>query len=143
MSPSVASPERLDASPRSITIPPLNPQINWYGGWSLILLAFLTGAGIGLFFHRDEFWGGYSSWRRRMTRLGHIAMAALGLMNVVYSLAPASSLLAGAALLAGAVAMPSVCFLSAWKKPFRSLFFLPVSMLVVAILIIIVTGRQP
>jgi hypothetical protein len=124
------------------TIPPVNPQINWYGGWSLVLLAFLTGAGIGLFFHQEEFWGGYSSWRRRMTRLGHIAMAALGLMNVVYSIAPAASALAGAALLGGAIAMPGVCFLSAWKKPFRFLFFLPVSMLVVAILIIIVTGRQ-
>ena len=107
-----------------------------------MLCAFLTGAGIGLFFHRDEFWGGYSSWRRRMTRLGHIAMAALGLMNVVYSLAPASGALAGIVLLAGSVAMPTICFLSAWKKPFRLLFFLPVMMLVCAILIIIVTGRQ-
>ena len=121
----------------------MDPRINWYGGWSLVLVAFLTGAGIGLFFHRDEFWGGYDSWRRRMARLGHIAMAALGLMNVVYSLAPASSAAAGMALLAGAVAMPGVCFLSAWKKSFRHLFFIPVTMLVVAILSIIVTGRQP
>jgi hypothetical protein len=121
----------------------MTAQLNWYGGWSLVLLAFLTGAVIGLFFHRDDFWGGYSSWRRRITRLGHIAMAALGLMNVVYSLAPAASPAAGVALLGGAIAMPTVCFLCAWKKSFRLLFFIPVAMLVFAIVMILASGRQP
>jgi hypothetical protein len=50
--------------------------MNWYGGWALILAAFAAGAGIGLLFHREDFWGGYASWRRRLARLGHIALAA-------------------------------------------------------------------
>jgi hypothetical protein len=118
-------------------------QINWYGGWSLLLLAFVSGAGIGLFFHRDEFWGGYDSWRRRLARLGHIAMAALGILNVVYSLAPRPNPIAGDFLLAGAFAMPTVCFLSAWKKPLRHLFAIPVALLSLAVVLILFSGRQP
>ena len=49
--------------------------LNWYAGWILILTAFLTGAGLGLSFHREDFWGGYASFRRRLVRLGHIALA--------------------------------------------------------------------
>jgi len=118
-------------------------QVNWYGGWGLILGAFAVGAGIGLFFHRDEFWGGYASWRRRLSRLGHIAMAALGIVNVIYSLAPAPSPVAGAVLLSGALTMPSVCFLSAWKKRLRHLFFIPVVLLVLAVILILVSGSHP
>jgi len=117
--------------------------MNWYGGWALILAAFAAGAGIGLFFHREDFWGGYASWRRRLARLGHIALAALGMVNVVYSLSPAGTRLAGSLLLAGAVAMPAVCFLSAWKKGFRQLFFIPVSLLGLAVVLILYFGVQP
>jgi hypothetical protein len=118
-------------------------QLNWYGGWTLVLLAFVAGAMLGLFFHRDDFWGGYASWRRRMARLGHIALAALGIMNAVYALAPVRGNTAGAALLAGAIAMPAVCFLSAWKKPLRHLFFIPVTLLGLAVVLILVLGRKP
>lgn len=111
---------------------------NWYAGWSLILSAFVTGAVIGLFFHQPDFLGGYTSFRRRIIRLGHIAQAALGLMNVVYGLSPwpaesaweASA--ASVAFIVGGVSMPAVCFLSGWKEPFRHLFFIPVSALIVA-----------
>ena len=57
--------------------------LNWYAGWILVMAAFITGAAIGLRFHREDFWGGYASFRRRIVRLGHIALAALGMMNVV------------------------------------------------------------
>ena len=52
--------------------------LNWTAGWGLILAAFLVGAVIGLRTHRDEFLGGYASFRRRMVRLGHIALACWG-----------------------------------------------------------------
>ena len=109
----------------------------------MILLAFAIGAGIGLFFHREDFWGGYNSWRRRLARLGHIAMAALGMLNIIYSLAPATSAAAGNVLLAGALAMPTVCFLCAWRKPLRHLFFIPVTLLSLAIILVLFSGRQP
>ena len=118
-------------------------QINWFGGWGLVLLAFVTGAGIGLFFHHDNFLGGYTSWSRRMLRLGHIAMAALGILNVVYSLAPIAGPAAGLTLLAGAIAMPALCFASAWKQPLRVFFFIPVSLLAIAVILILTSGAHP
>lgn len=111
---------------------------NFVAGWWLILAAFVTGAAIGLGFHREEFLGGYGSFRRRLTRLGHIALAALGGLNVVYGLAPIPvSALPGRLLLAGAIAMPLVCFLSAWKEPFRHLFFVPVVLLLSAVSLVL------
>ena len=113
-------------------------HFNWYFGWALILSAFITGALIGLFFHREDFWGGYTSFRRRIVRLGHISQAALGLMNVVYGLSPwpdEARWEAGAASICfavGGVSMPLVCFLSGWRKPLRHLFFIPVTALILA-----------
>ena len=113
--------------------------LNWYAGWCLLLAAFTTGALVGLGFHRAEFLGGYGSFRRRLVRLGHIALAALGMLNLIYALSPWPSPsrwqaeAASACFLAGGVAMPLVCFLSAWKEPFRHLFFLPVVALVLAV----------
>ena len=111
---------------------------NFIAGWWLILAAFITGAAIGLGFHRENFLGGYGSFRRRLTRLGHIALAALGGLNVLYGLAPVPvSTIPGWLLLAGAIAMPLVCFLSAWKEPFRHLFFVPVVLLLSGVILII------
>lgn len=113
--------------------------INWYGGWCLVLAAFVSGAALGLFFHDDNFWGGYDSFRRRIVRLGHIALAALGMMNVLYSLSPwpsPASWHAGAAsygFLVGGITMPVVCFLCGWRKGFRHWFAIPVVALVSAV----------
>jgi len=52
------------------------------------------------------------------------------------------ALLPGMLLVAGAVAMPLVCFLSAWRTPFRKLFFVPVVLLVAAV-VLIVCGWLP
>ena len=109
----------------------------------MILAAFVSGAVIGLGFHREEFLGGYGSFRRRLLRLGHIALAALGLLNVVYGLCPIflgadfKSTLPGLLLICGAVAMPAVCLLSAWRKPFRHLFFIPVLLLMTPVVLIL------
>lgn len=111
---------------------------NWYAGWLLLLVAFLTGAGLGLYFHEEAFWGGYASFRRRLVRLGHIALAALGLVNLLYALSPWpnssawQSTPASASWIIGAIFMPVACFLTAWKKNFRHLFAIPVLALVLA-----------
>jgi hypothetical protein len=113
--------------------------LNWYFGWGLILSAFVTGALLGLFFHCDDFWGGYSSYRRRIVRLGHIAQAALGMMNVLYGLSPrpadstSEAWWASVCFVVGGVSMPLVCFLSGWWKPLRHLFFIPVTALILAV----------
>jgi len=119
--------------------------LNWYAGWTLILAAFLTGAGIGLFFHREDFWGGYTSFRRRLVRLGHIAFAALGALNVLFSIATpdeasASIHVASVLLLIGAISMSTICFLTAWRESFRRLFFIPATSLMLAVVLVLVGG---
>jgi hypothetical protein len=114
--------------------------MNWYFGWGLILTAFLTGALLGLFFYREDFLGGYASFPRRMLRLGHIAMAALGMLNILYSLSPLASepalqtRIAGVGFILGGVTMPAVCFLTAWRVGFRHWFVVPVSALILAVI---------
>jgi hypothetical protein len=107
--------------------------MNWYTGWCLILAGFASGAALGLFFHRESFLGGYGSFRRRMLRLGHIACAALGMLNLIVGLSAQPSPL----LVAGGVMMPAVCFLTAWKEKCRHLFLIPVVTLVAAVVMTI------
>lgn len=112
----------------------------------MVLGAFATGAVLGLFFHRDDFLGGYPSFPRRLLRLGHVALAALGMMNVLFSLSPwprpgawtASA--ASACFLIGGVTMPALCFLTAWRRPFRHLFAIPVIALVSAVVFTFIGG---
>jgi hypothetical protein len=122
-------------------------MINWYVGWSLLLTAFVTGAAGGLYFHREDFLGGYTSFRRRIMRLGHIALAALGMINILFSLAPPASetsthaLVASAGFIVGGVTMPAVCFLTSWRIGFRYLFFIPVGSLLIAVVVTLWIGR--
>src|SRR5262245_18320005 len=113
-------------------------MINWYVGWGMILTAFLTGSALGLFFYPESFLGGYASFRTRILRLGHIALAALGMINILYglsSMAGEHSLrarIASLGFIIGGLSMPAVCFLASWRAGFRHLFFIPVSALVIA-----------
>ena len=107
-------------------------------GWLWIAAGMASGAVIGLFFHRDDWLGGYDSFRRRLVRLGHIAFIGLGLINILFAMSlPRASLTAGEthvasmAMILGAISMPTVCFLAAWRKPLRHLFAVPVTALLV------------
>ena len=107
--------------------------------WIGVLAGMLTGAALGLSFHGEGWLGGYGSWRRRLLRLGHISLFGIALLNLAFahtarmegwSEAPPPGVGAASALwLAGAVLMPSVCALAAWRKPLRHLFALPVASL--------------
>jgi hypothetical protein len=104
-------------------------------GWIGMLLGVVSGAIIGLFFHKEEWMGGYSSFRRRLTRLGHIAFFGLGFVTLFYAftihahpIADGAARLASILFIAGLCTMSPCCFLTAWKKvPFRHFFFIPVS----------------
>jgi hypothetical protein len=118
-------------------------SLNWYAGWALVLAGFAAGAVVGLGFHREDFLGGYTSFRRRIIRLGHIALVALGVLNLCFAtLAPASSTSPVASILfvIGGIAMPTVCFLSGWKPVFRHLFFIPVLSLMGAVILVLIGG---
>lgn len=104
-------------------------SLNLLAGWCGFLGGALSGAVIGLFFHRPDWLGGYGSFSRRMLRLGHIACFGLGLINLLFALTVATPSRWGNAasmlLLVGMVTMPLNCFATAWKERFRLLFFIP------------------
>jgi hypothetical protein len=122
--------------------------VNFFAGWSMVLMAFITGAGIGLFFHRPEFWGGYASFRRRIVRLGHIALAALGMMNVLFALCPwpaAGTWIGQGAswcFIVGGASMPAVCFLCGWDERMRAWFAVPVVALILAVVLTLCGGAR-
>ena len=113
----------------------INIQVAWVG----FLLGCLAGAIPGLFFHNSDWLGGYASWQRRMIRLAHIAFFGIGFINLLFALTlrtlgldagfQSTSIL----LIVGAVTMPAVCYLSAWKPAFRNLFFIPAMSVTVGI----------
>ena len=114
----------------------------------------LAGAAQGLFFHRAEWLGGYESWRRRLMRLGHVSFFGLAFVNLAFAVTlrsvgvadaatlPSSLAWSSTLLIVGAVSMPLVCYLSAWRQAFRHLFFVPVGSLLVGVLLPIVWRLQ-
>ena len=118
--------------------------MNLLAGWIGVLGGVSSGAIIGLFFHRETWVGGYGSFARRMIRLGHISFFGIGFLNFALALTfkavplPAGhAQLAAYAMVAGAITMPLLCFLTAWRKPFRHLFFIPVVSVLVSALAVV------
>ena len=117
-----------------------------HAAWIGIFMGFIAGAALGLFFHKDNWMGGYSSWSRRMARLGHISFFGIALINLAYALSLSvpgfriESWYPSILLIGGAVTMPLVCFLSAYRKVFRHLFFIPVLCLMTGTLFILTQG---
>ena len=116
-------------------------ESNLLAGWAGMLCGAVSGALIGLFFHDDRWMGGYGSFRRRLTRLGHISFFGLGFLNLLFGLSlkavPLPLLHAQVAsfgFILGAVTMPLCCFLAAWRPQLRHLFPIPVICIVVGIL---------
>lgn len=111
-------------------------SLSLQAGWLGMLGGIVSGALIGLAFHRPGWLGGYDAFPRRMVRLGHISFFGLGLLQLCYGFtlavrvppeAGADRILAGClALVVAQVTMPLCCFLTAWKPAFRHGFPLPV-----------------
>src|SRR5947207_1452633 len=108
-------------------------ELNIYAAWFGILFGLLSGVAMGLFFHKEQWLGGYNSWPRRLLRLGHISFFGIALLNfafvasAVYLRLPADRLHLPSLLFVGAqITMPAVCFAAAFHKSCRHLFFIPV-----------------
>ncbi|MBO6514024.1 MAG: hypothetical protein JJ974_08675 [Phycisphaerales bacterium] len=111
-------------------------MLNLAFGWIWITMGFLSGAALGLGFHKEQFMGGYDSWARRLARLGHIAFFGTGFLNLLVAFSahalPESS--SASALwnvmswlfIIGAVSMPICCFIAAKSKKAKSIFVVPV-----------------
>lgn len=114
-------------------------QNNLIAAWLAILIGFAAGAFAGLFFHKEDWLGGYGTWPRRMMRLGHISFFGLAFVNLAFAAtvkayalgqqAPQLIAFASTLFLTGLIAMPTVCYGSAVRKVLRFLFFIPVGSL--------------
>lgn len=119
----------------------MGPDINVLAAWIGFLAGMVSGVIPGLMFRGEKWMGGYTSWERRLTRLGHISFFGLGFINLAFGLTMRSmgiteglywpSLL----FIVGAISMPTVCYLCAWKPVIRHLFFIPVLSLIIATII--------
>jgi hypothetical protein len=112
-------------------------HINLVMAWIWILLGFLSGSVLGLFFAREDWLGGYASFKRRLYRLAHISFFGLGLANLAFF--ATTQLLGSAApgleaaswlFVAGAVTMPICCVIMAHFPKALLLFGVPVLSLV-------------
>jgi hypothetical protein len=119
--------------------------LNMYCGWICIMAGVLSGALIGLFFHDEDWMGGYPSYRRRLIRLGHISFFGMGLLNALFGLSvepmhlgQMGCLVAGWSFVVAAITMPVCCFLSAWRKSLRHFFPIPVAASFIAILSVLI-----
>lgn len=117
-------------------------MLNLVFGWILITAGFLSGAILGMGFHKENFMGGYGSWERRLARLGHIAFFGTGMLNVllgvtllsldpVYATDQITSAIVEALFIIGGFGMPICCFVAARFKRFRHAFVVPALSLVI------------
>ena len=112
------------------------PMLNLWLGWIWILAGFIAGAVIGLFFHRDDWLGGYNAFPRRLVRLGHIAFFGTAIINLLFAFTVgvfglgAGVRAASWAFAGGAFAMPLCCFYVAARPRAHMLFSVPVLLLI-------------
>ena len=124
------------------------PAVNMTVGWFAMLGGALSGGTVGLFFHKENWLGGYYSFRRRLVRLGHIAFFGLGFLNILFALsanrlsalAAAEGALEAASVcfLIGVVTMPLCCFLAAWRPGMKFLFPVPVMSVVSGVVVVLI-----
>jgi len=112
-----------------------NPNLTL--AWLWILLGFVTGMVLGLFFARENWLGGYGSFKRRMYRLAHISFFGLGAVNLLFwltaqhfPLAGSSANFASGAFMIGAITMPVCCVLTAHFEKAHLIFAVPVVSLI-------------
>lgn len=114
-------------------------QLNLLFAWLWILLGFVSGMILGMFFHRENWLGGYGSFRRRMYRLGHISFFGLGAVNLLFWLTLHHSSMCGPwatvaswAFILGGVTMPVCCVVMAHFPKTYLAFAVPVLSLMTA-----------
>ena len=107
-------------------------------GWIWIVAGFISGALLGLGFQHENWLGGYSGFRRRLLRLGHISFFGTGLLNMIFFFTATLVLghhtlrAASISFLIGAAAMPACCLAAAIRPALKPLFAIPVISLLVA-----------
>lgn len=126
--------------------------LNLVFAWLWILLGFVSGMVLGLFFHGENWLGGYGSFKRRMYRLGHISFFGLGTVNLLFWLTlqknyPSGPLadVASWAFVIGGITMPLCCAVMAHFPKTHLIFTVPVVCLIAGgalTLILVCTGEN-
>lgn len=113
-------------------------------GWVSVLAGIALGVYMGGKFRDEEWLGGYGSFRRRMVRLAHVALAAIGILNIQFAqslprlqLSTGLKTVASAALIAAAVLMPACCLWVARGSRRFEIFAAPVGCLAAGLILII------
>jgi len=114
-------------------------QLNLILAWLWIFLGVVFGFILGNFFHREDWLGGYASFKRRLYRLAHISMFGLAILNLLFYLTVKGwtpfgmdLVIASWGFLVGAVSMPLCCLAMAHRPKLRALFLIPVLSLAVS-----------
>ena len=126
-------------------------HMNLLLAWIWILLGFLSGMLLGMFFHGEKWLGGYASLKRRMYRLGHISFFGLGMVNFIFAMTLQSGSFAGQqavvaswAFILGALTMPLCCVIMAHFPKAHLIFAVPVvSLIVGGVLTLVLLGEEP
>jgi hypothetical protein len=112
-------------------------HLNLVIAWLWLLLGFVAGMVLGMFFHGENWLGGYGSFKRRMYRLGHISFFGLGAVNLLFCLTVQNFSLAGQlvsvaswAFIVGAITMPVCCVVMAHFPKAHLIFAVPVVSLI-------------
>lgn len=111
-------------------------KLNLIAAWLGILLGFASGMLLGLFFNRENWMGGYTSFKRRLYRLAHISFFGLAAVNLFFyftalrlpAIGPGIAI-ASWSLILGAISMPICCLLMAHFPRTHLLFSIPVASL--------------
>jgi hypothetical protein len=126
-------------------------QLNLSLAWLWILLGFVSGMVLGLFFHREGWLGGYASFKRRMYRLAHISFFGLGAVNLLFWLTLKHNAFAGVSVnvasggfILGAITMPLCCLIMAHVPKLHLIFAVPViSLLLGGVLMVAMLFHPP
>lgn len=108
-------------------------MMNELFGWIFVLGGLVMGLVMGLKFQREDWLGGYSAFPRRMVRLAHVALVALGMLNIQYAqsatrlhLSPRLESVASLAFIAAALLMPACCLWMAARRRHFEIFAAPI-----------------
>ena len=109
-------------------------------GWACILASVAMGLWMGIRFQQESWLGGYGTLPRRMVRLAHIALAALGILNIEFGRSVAQLALSAGivravsiAFMLAAISMPACCLLIAARVRRFEIFAVPVGSLAVGL----------
>lgn len=119
----------------------ISPSFSIVAGWIGILASFVSGMFIGLLVFLEKFQHDYSSRQRQYIRLGHISLAALGVINILtgicISLGHRFPQVAQILMVFGLISMPLACFVYAYNSRWFYLFSVPSAFLVIATILIL------